>query len=70
VVGLKVNAVVEMLIYNRWGQQVFQSSDVKVGWNGYYKGVKADNGVYFYSIKITFPTGETKIEQGDLTLIR
>ena len=70
VVGLKINAQVEMVIYNRWGQQVFQSSDAKLGWNGYYKGNKAESAVYFYQIKITFPTGIAKILKGDLTLLR
>ncbi len=70
VVGLKTNAQVEMLIYNRWGNEVFQSSDANLGWNGFYKGIKAETGVYFYYIKITFPTGISRIEKGDLTLFR
>jgi len=70
VLGLKTNALVEMMIYDRWGKQVFQSSDVNLGWNGFYKGKKAESGVYFYHIKITFPTGIAKILKGDITLFR
>jgi gliding motility-associated-like protein len=70
VFGLKTNAHIEMLVYNRWGQLMFQSSDPNLGWNGFYKGAPSETGVYFYHIKITFPTGETKIEKGDVTILR
>lgn len=69
VVGLH-NAHVETVIYNRWGNKVFESDDVNFGWNGFYKGVRAETGVYFYYIRITFATGISVIEKGDITLFR
>ena len=69
VVGLHENAHVDMNIYNRWGNLVYQGETTQ-GWDGRYKGKAAESGVYFYYLKITFPTGKTVIEKGDLTLLR
>jgi PKD repeat protein len=37
-------------IYNRWGIRIFESDDVTVGWNGYYKGKTASEDVYIYRV--------------------
>ena len=42
-----------MQIYNRWGQMVFESSDVSHGWDGKHKGNGAPAGTYVYRIKYT-----------------
>ncbi|HNF72362.1 MAG TPA: gliding motility-associated C-terminal domain-containing protein, partial [Chitinophagaceae bacterium] len=70
VVGLKTDAHVEMLIYNRWGNLVYQNDVINASWNGEYKGEPAESDVYFYYIRITFPTGISVLEKGDLTLLR
>lgn len=70
VVGLHPNAKVDMVIYDRWGVRIFESDDANLGWNGYYKGKKVDSGVFFYYIKITFPTGIARILKGDVTVLR
>lgn len=57
-------------IYNRYGFLVFKTIDRKEGWDGTYKGKLADQGVYFYYIKIKLPNGELKEFKGDLTLFR
>ena len=69
VVGLQRDTKVEMMIYDRWGKQLFQSSDVKLGWNGKYKGNSVEGGVYFYVIKLAFPTGKAKVIKGDILVI-
>lgn len=59
-------------IWNRWGQQVFSSSDVNKGWDGNYQGTQAQTGVYAYLIKYTttdVDAGE-KVLKGNVTLIR
>ncbi len=35
-----------MKIYNRWGQEVFSTTDYHNGWDGTWKGVPQDMGVY------------------------
>ena len=62
-------------IYDRWGNNVFTKKDIKFnqpeeGWNGYYKGKIANQGVYAYFVKISLPDGTEKQFVGDVSLIR
>lgn len=59
-----------LVVYNRWGQQVFTSSDFTAGWNGKIKGEDAPAGVYVYYAEVAFDNGDTKILKGNVTLIR
>jgi len=42
----------EMYIYNRWGDIIFQTNDINVGWDGFYKNNKVQNDVYVYLIRL------------------
>ena len=33
-------------IFNRWGQQIFESTNYEVGWDGTYKGNSSPQGTY------------------------
>lgn len=57
-------------LYNRWGQQLFNSMDPQAGWNGMQKGVPCEMGVYFYVIKAKDLTGKEINLKGDITLLR
>lgn len=57
-------------IYNRWGCQVFESRDISSGWDGTYQGKAAEQGVFFYTLSITFRRGEQRSITGNVTLIR
>jgi gliding motility-associated-like protein len=57
-------------IWNRWGQEVFRSTDPKFGWDGNYEGKEAQTGVYAYVITYKNVFGENKIKKGNVTLIR
>ena len=39
-----------LYIYNRWGEQIFQSDDINIGWDGYLNGVLAAQGVYLWKV--------------------
>lgn len=41
----------EFTIFNRWGEQVFSTTQLGVGWNGTENGVRAPNDVYVWRIK-------------------
>ena len=56
-------------IYNRWGALIFESDDVKKGWNGYIDGKIAKQDVYIWKVKATFTNGEPYVAAGDLTLL-
>ena len=58
-------------IYNRWGNEVFETNVIGDGWNGNYKGISAEIGTYFYVLKYTCNfDGKEYVLKGDITLIR
>ncbi len=59
-----------LVIYNRWGQEMFASTDTTLGWNGLYKDTEAEIGTYAYIIEVVYESGDTEIKSGNLTLIR
>jgi gliding motility-associated-like protein len=39
-----------LVIYNRWGQEIFNTNNYEQGWNGRYQDNDCPDGVYFYLI--------------------
>lgn len=60
----------EMLIFNRGGSLVFQSSDIRKGWDGMYKGQLAENNVYVYKVSYIGKDNKSHTLTGSVTLIR
>ncbi len=58
------------IIWNRWGQKVFESNDSRMGWDGTFKGVLQPMDVYAYTLDIQFFNGTKTTRKGDITLIR
>lgn len=58
------------IVYNRWGEKVFESNDPKSGWNGYYKGALAEPAVYGFYARIICINNNEIIRQGNVTLLR
>ncbi len=56
-------------IYNRWGELIFVSTEVKKGWNGFVNGRPAKQDVYVWKVNITFSDGKPFVTAGDVTLI-
>ncbi|WP_343030552.1 PKD-like domain-containing protein [Fulvivirga aurantia] len=60
-----------MLIYDRWGNLVFESNDKNIGWDGYnFNGKLLPAGVYVYKLELTLSNGQRSTRVGDVTLIR
>lgn len=59
----------ELMIFSRGGALIFQTNDLKKGWDGYVKGVKAESGVYVYKVNYT-ANGKTTTSTGNLTLLK
>ena len=57
-------------IFNRWGQMVFETTNIDQGWDGRFKGVPQPLGVYVYMVEATTSTGKIFSKQGNITLIR
>lgn len=66
----KMVNVQEFRIFNRWGQEVFETTDIYRGWDGTFKGVKQDPGTYNYLIRVAYANGKTQFLKGDFQLIR
>jgi gliding motility-associated-like protein len=58
-------------IFNRWGQLLFESYDIKVGWDGYYKGVPQNMETYVYQVSVeTYLNKEELVKTSSFRLIR
>jgi gliding motility-associated-like protein len=60
----------ELNIFSRWGELLFVSKDVNIGWDGYYKGKLCTQDVYVWKIIATTIDGKKINKTGDLLLLR
>ena len=59
-----------MIIYTRWGEKIFETNEVHVGWDGYLKSGKlASPGVYVYKAWVTYVDGKQELLTGDITFL-
>lgn len=61
---------IKMTIINRWGEIVFQTTDLNQGWDGNYLGEPAPEGVYACLIEMMGTDKLRKIEKTNITLLR
>jgi gliding motility-associated-like protein len=64
------NKTYEMLIFNRWGEKMFETTDLTKGWDGNYLGKPAQDGVYVYKMMVTSLEDKVFQYNGTFTLIR
>jgi gliding motility-associated-like protein len=57
-------------VYDRWGQKVFETKDMNVGWDGTYHGRKLDPAVFGWYIEGTCEQGQKFFKKGNVTLLR
>jgi gliding motility-associated-like protein len=61
----------KLLIYDRWGHQVFYSDELAKGWDGTLDDKPLKSGIYVYRIYVTeFLTNLSFQETGTLNLFR
>ena len=61
----------DLLIFNRWGELIFEDQHSSQGWDGYHKGVLAQDGVYVWKINCKEVSGGQHHEYiGHVTLMR
>ena len=58
------------IVYDRWGQKVFESNDLAIGWDGVFKGKKLDPAVFAYYVEGECEGGQQFIKKGNVTLFR
>jgi gliding motility-associated-like protein len=57
-------------ISNRWGQEVFRSTDWEIHWDGTWKGEPQPLGTYVYALEYRDADGSPQRTSGSLTLVR
>jgi gliding motility-associated-like protein len=57
------------LIYNRWGQLIFETTNPEEGWAGDYKGNAVEQGVYVYSLSYQDVYGKSIVIRGTVSLL-
>lgn len=60
----------DLAIFNRWGQELFRTSNPKEYWNGSFGGRACDPGTYFYLVRGKCMTGTAEFHKGEFILIR
>ena len=58
------------MVFNRWGEKVFETADQSVGWDGTYKGEEMNTGVFVYRLEGKTYDGKGFSAKGNITLIR
>lgn len=61
---------IEFSIFNRWGEKIFEASDINTGWDGTFNGRADGPSVFVYIIKGKFLNGSEINAKGNVTLIR
>ena len=59
----------EILIYDRWGEIIFATTDVNFEWDGTVNGKPVENGVYVYLMRYMPPTGKQVTRRGTITVL-
>ncbi|MCW3105374.1 MAG: hypothetical protein JWO09_3814 [Bacteroidetes bacterium] len=60
----------KLQIFNRWGELIFETFDIKQGWDGYYRGKICQQDVYIWKAYAKLNNGKEFNKTGDVTLLR
>jgi gliding motility-associated-like protein len=60
----------QFMVFNQWGEKVFESNNQSSGWDGNYKGKPLPSGVYIYVMRWTHINGSVNEMKGSITLVR
>jgi gliding motility-associated-like protein len=58
-----------LMIFNRWGELIFESFDQEIGWDGIINGEVAKEDVYVWKVEGKYTNGQTFVLTGDVTLL-
>ena len=72
VLFVRSNYIDEMdfLIYYRWGQEIFNTKDKNIGWDGSFKGATLSPDVYAYYLRVKCVDGTEIKRQGNVSLLK
>jgi hypothetical protein len=58
------------VIYNRYGEVVFETYDQNIGWDGTFMEKDENPGVFTWVLQYDFVSGKKGMQKGNTTLIR
>lgn len=61
---------IRLMVYNQWGEKVFETRNQAVGWDGTYQGKKQPSGVYMYVCRLILTDNTEKTMKGSINLLR
>ncbi len=62
--------LVHLRIYNRYGQEIYSTSDIDSGWDGTFNGKDQEIGTYIYEVSFLDANGEPHVLKGNVSLLR
>jgi len=60
----------QLKIFSKMGILIFESNDINIGWDGYFKGQLSNSGVYIWKVRGKYRNGEPFTKMGDITLLK
>jgi len=60
----------QLKIFSKIGILIFESNDINMGWDGYFKGQLSNSGVYIWKVRGKYRNGEPFTKMGDVTLLK
>jgi gliding motility-associated-like protein len=57
-------------VFDRYGAKVFETNDVNEGWDGKYKGVDQESGIYNYIVRVLSYDDKIRETKGAFELIK
>ena len=57
-------------VFDRWGNLIFETTELNKGWDGTYKGESSKQDVYVWKMMVSSKSGEQKNLTGQVTLTR
>jgi gliding motility-associated-like protein len=59
-----------IIIFDRWGEKVFESSEADFCWDGTFRGKTLDPAVFVYFITAKYTVGDNVTKKGNISIIR
>jgi gliding motility-associated-like protein len=59
-----------LVLYDRWGEKVYETNDPAFEWDGRGKDAVQNTGVFAYFVKVILITGEEAVKHGNISLFR
>jgi len=61
---------IEFVIYDRWGEKVFETFDIGIPWDGTFRGAHLNPDVYSYYLKVKCSGGKDFVKTGNISILK